>query len=324
MKALVCEAHGLPEALVLRDVALPQLKPGTMRVKVGAVGINFLDSLIIAGRYQVQPDIPFSPGSEVGGIVDAVADDVDGWSVGDRVAAMTTYGGLAEYVLVEASRAAKVPESMDLATAAGFGVAYGTAIHALDQRGRMQPSETLLVLGAAGGSGLAAVEVGKAMGARVIAAASSPEKCRLAAAHSADAAIDYRQEELRAGIARCTSGQGVDVIFDPVGGPLAEPAFRSLAPNGRHLVIGFAAGEIPSLPFNLALVKSASLVGVFWGAFTRREPDRHRANMEQLFQWHEEGKLTPLIDRRFTLAEGGLAIRHLMDRKAHGKVIVEI
>lgn len=324
MRALLCEHYGPPEELQLRAVPVPEPGPGAVRVRVVATGVNFPDGLIVQNRYQVQPPLPFSPGGEVAGVIDAIGEGVTGWSVGDRVAAMTLHGGMAEAVIVDAVRLIAIPDAMPFDVAAIFTMAYGTAMHALSQRGRLQPGETVLVLGAAGGVGLAAVEIGKAMGARVIAAASSPEKLAVAKAHGADEGIDYAADDLRVRLRELTGGTGPDVIYDPVGGDLAEPAFRSIAPDGRYLVLGFAAGGIPSLPFNLPLLKSASIVGVFWGAFTLRDPAANRDNMARLFRWYEQGALRPVIDRRFPLAEGGAAIRYLMDRKARGKVVVEI
>ena len=324
MKALLCEHYGEPEELQLRDVPLPEPGSGQVRLRVAATGVNFPDGLIVRNLYQIQPQLPFSPGGEVSGTIDALGEGVTDWAVGDRVAAMTLHGGMAEGVLVEAKRLVALHDTMPFDIAAVFIMAYATALHALKQRAMLQPGETLLVLGAAGGVGLAAVEVGKAMGARVIAAASSADKLDLAKAHGADACINYAEENLRDAVRALTGGDGPNVIYDPVGGDLAEPAFRSIAPDGRYLVVGFAGGAIPSLPFNIPLLKSASIVGVFWGAFTTREPAAQRDNMAQLFRWYGEGRLRPAIDRRFPLTEGGAAIRYLMDRKARGKVVVEV
>lgn len=324
MKALLCEHYGPPEELELREIPVPVPGPGEVRIRIAATGVNFPDGLIVRNLYQIQPPLPFSPGGEVAGEIDALGEGVSGWSIGDRVAAMTLHGGMTEAVVVDARRLLAVPEAMPFDVAAIFTMAYGTAVHALRQRGRLQPGETLLVLGAAGGVGLAAVEIGKAMGARVIAAASSPEKLAVAKAHGADEGIDYGAEDLRERLRALTGGKGPDVVYDPVGGDLAEPAFRSIAPDGRYLVLGFAGGDIPTLPLNLPLLKSASIVGVFWGAFTTRDPAANRDNMALLFDWYGKGLLRPAIDRRFALADGGAAIRYLMDRKARGKVVVEI
>ncbi|WP_197705127.1 NADPH:quinone oxidoreductase family protein [Sphingobium cloacae] len=320
----MCEHFGPPEELVMRDVPSPQPGKGEIRIRIMAASVNFPDSLIIRNLYQAKPPLPFSPGSEAAGIVEAVGEGVTGFKIGDRVAAMTTWGAFAEEVVVPASHCVPVPASMPFDIASSFTLVYGTAIHALKQRGRLQPGETLLVLGAGGGVGLAAVEVGKRMGARVIAAASSEEKLTLAKAHGADEFVNYADVDLKATIKELTGGKGVDVICDPVGGALAEPAFRSIGWDGRYLVIGFAAGDIPSIPLNLALVKGAAIVGVFWGSFLVREPALHLANVAELYEWYEEGALRPSISKRFSFGESAAAIRWIMDRKALGKVVVEM
>jgi len=325
MRAIVCEAHGPPEALVLRgDVPVPEPGPGELRIRVRAAGVNFPDSLVIQNLYQVQPPLPFSPGSEAAGTVDAVGAGVTGFAVGDRVAAMTIHGAFAEAVTVPAGRVVPVPDGMDFETAAGFTMAYGTSYHALKQRAGLAPGETVLVLGAAGGVGLAAVELARAMGARVIAAASSDAKLALARSRGADDAINYAEADLRAAVRDLTGGRGVDVVYDPVGAGLAETAFRTLAWQGRYLVVGFAGGTIPSLPLNLPLLKGSSLVGVFWGAFVKNEPMRHRENVAELYRWYAEGRLKPHVSRRFSLEEAPQAIRWIMDRKADGKVVVTL
>lgn len=321
MKALLCVEQGPPEKLQLKDIPTPEPAKGEVRVKVAAAGVNFPDALIIQGLYQFKPPLPFSPGGEASGTVDAVGEGVEHLKVGDRVLAMTGHGAFAEYLIAEAAKVVPVPDAMPLDIAAGFTMTYATSHYALKQRAQLKPGETLLVLGAAGGVGLAAVELGKVMGAKVVAAASSDEKLALCREYGADETINYTTEDLREGIKR-TCGAGPDVIYDPVGDKYAEPAFRSIGWNGRYLVIGFAAGEIPKLPLNLALIKGASIVGVFWGAFTAREPKVHRANMAELLQWLAEGKLHPHISRRFSLDEGAAAIRWMMDRKAMGKVLV--
>ncbi len=326
MRALLCERHGGPEDLVLRDIPdAADPGPGQIRMRVAAAGVNFPDSLIIANRYQVQPPLPFVPGGEAAGIVDAVGTGVTRFRPGQRVAAITLHGAFADQVVVDAVKVVDIPDAMSFDIAAGFTMAYGTAAHALIQRGALRAGETVLVLGASGGVGLAAVEIARAMGARVIAAASSAEKLALACAHGADEGIDYSRESLRDRIRELTDGRGVDVIYDPVGGALVDPAFRSIARNGRYLVIGFAGGDtVPTLPLNLPLLKSAALVGVFWGAFIVAEPEVNRANVAQLYRWFEEGALRPEISRTFPLAEGAAAIRWLMDRKAMGKLVVRI
>ncbi|MHB9878706.1 NADPH:quinone oxidoreductase family protein [Pacificimonas sp. ICDLI1SI03] len=324
MKALLCVEHGPPENLVVKDVDLPQPGKGEVRLKVNVAGVNFPDTLIIRDLYQFKPDLPFSPGGEAAGVVDAVGEGVTGLQVGQRALAMTGHGAFAEHVVTQESRVVPIPDSMPDDIAAGFTMTYATSHHALKQRAELQPGETLLVLGAAGGVGLAAVEIGKLMGAKVIAAASTQEKLDLCREYGADETINYAEGDLREGIKRATGGKGVDVIYDPVGDKFAEPAFRSIAWKGRYLVVGFAAGDIPKLPLNLALIKGAAIVGVFWGAFTRQEPKVHQANMEELLSWLAAGKLKPHVSKRFPLADGGKAIRWMMDRKAMGKVLIEI
>lgn len=321
MKALLCIEHGPPEKLVVQDMPMPMPGKGEVRVRVAAAGVNFPDTLIIQNLYQFKPPLPFSPGGEAAGTVDAVGEGAP-YKVGDRVLTMIGHGAFAEYLVADAARIVPIPDAMPFDIAAGFTMTYGTSHHALKQRARIQPGETLLVLGAAGGVGLAAVELGKVMGARVVAAASSDEKLALCREYGADDTINYSTEELREGIKRTCGANGPDVIYDPVGDKYAEPAFRSIAWNGRYLVVGFAAGEIPKLPLNLALIKGASIVGVFWGAFTAREPKVHQSNMAELLTWLGEGKLKPHVSKRFSIEEGGAAIRWMMDRKAMGKVLI--
>ncbi|MBV7561181.1 MULTISPECIES: NADPH:quinone oxidoreductase family protein [unclassified Pseudomonas] len=325
MKALLCKAFGPAETLTLEDIDSPRPKGNEVLIEVQAAGVNFPDTLIIEGKYQFKPPFPFSPGGEVAGVVAAVGDKVAHLKTGDRVMALTGWGGFAEQVAAPAYNVLPVPASMDLNTAAAFGMTYGTSMHALKQRAALKPGETLLVLGAAGGVGLAAVEIGKAMGAKVIAAASSAEKLEVARSAGADELINYSEQSLKDEVKRLTNGQGVDVIYDPVGGPLFEEAFRCMAWNGRFLVVGFAAGGgIPALPANLPLLKGASLVGVFWGSFAQRQPADNAENFRQLFAWHAEGKLKPLVSQTFPLARGGEAIDALGQRKAVGKLVVTI
>lgn len=324
MKAVLCVEHGPPEALVVRDVPTPEPGRGQVRVKVHAAGVNFPDTLIIQNLYQFKPALPFSPGGEAAGVVDAVGEGVDDLAVGDRVVAMTGSGCYAEAVIANRAQIVPIPGEMPFDVASGFTMTYGTSHHALKQRARLQPGETLLVLGAAGGVGLAAVELGKLMGARVIAAASSEEKLEVCRDYGADETINYATISLKDEIKRITGGKGVDVIYDPVGDRYAEPAFRGMAWNGRYLVVGFAGGEIPTLPLNLPLIKGASIVGVFWGAFTQAEPEMHRANMNELIAWYAQGQLRPHISKHFTLDEGPAAIRWMMDRKATGKVVLDV
>jgi NADPH2:quinone reductase len=324
MKAVLSEVVGPPESLVVRDIPMPEPGKGEVRVKVHAAGVNFPDTLIIEDKYQFKPPRPFSPGGEAAGLVDAVGEGVTAVKPGDRVIAMTGHGAFAEYLIAGESRVIPIVGDMPFDVAAGFTMTYGTSHHALKQRARLQPGETVLVLGAAGGVGLTAVELAKVMGAKVIAAASTDEKLELCRQYGADETINYSTEDLREGIKRTTGGKGPDVIYDPIGDKYAEPAFRSIAWNGRYLVIGFAAGEIPKLPLNLALIKGASIVGVFWGAFTAIEPKVHAANMHELLTWYAEGKLKPHVSEHFSLDDGAKAIRWMMDRKARGKVVLTV
>jgi len=322
MKAVLCKTLGPARNLVLEDVASPLPKKNEILLDVQAAGVNFPDTLIIEGKYQFQPPLPFSPGSEAAGVVAAVGEKAGAFKVGDRVMALTGWGAFAEQVAVPFYNVLPIPASMDFTTAAAFGMTYGTSMHALRQRGQLQAGETLLVLGASGGVGLAAVEIGKAMGARVIAAASSAEKLAVAKAAGADELIDYSQASLREEIKRLTGGQGVDVIYDPVGGELFEQAVRGLAWNGRLLVVGFASGTIPQLAANLVLLKGAAVLGVFWGAFAQRQPEDNAANFRQLFAWHAEGKLKPLVSQTYPLGEAGAAIEKLGQRQTVGKLVV--
>lgn len=325
MKAVLCKSFGPAENLVVEEVASPTPKPNEILLDVHAASVNFPDTLIIEGKYQFKPPLPFSPGGEAAGVVAAIGAKVSHLKVGDRVMGLTGWGSFAEQVAVPAYNVLPIPAQMDFATAAAFGMTYGTSMHALKQRANLQPGETLLVLGAAGGVGLAAVEIGKAMGARVIAAASSAEKLDVAKQAGADELINYSAESLRDRLKELTGGQGVDVIYDPVGGQLFEEAFRSIAWNGRMLVVGFAAGgDIPALPANLPLLKGAALVGVFWGAFAQRQPQDNAANFEQLFAWHAESRLRPLISQRFALEQTAAAIAQLGQRKAVGKLVVQV
>jgi NADPH2:quinone reductase len=302
MKAVLCKAFGPAETLVLEEIASPEAKKNEVLLQVHSAGVNFPDTLIIEGKYQFKPPFPFSPGGEASGVVTAVGEKVSHLKVGDRVMALTGWGSFAEEVAVPGYNVMPIPAGMDFASAAAFGMTYGTSMHALKQRANLQPGETLLVLGASGGVGLAAVEIGKAMGAKVIAAASSAEKLEVAKAAGADELINYSESNLKDEVKRLTGGQGVDVIYDPVGGDLFDAAIRSIAWNGRLLVVGFASGRIPELPVNLTLLKGAAVVGVFWGSFAQRQPQDNAANFQQLFAWHAEGKLKPLVSQTFPLA----------------------
>ena len=318
---MVCEAWGGPETLVLRE--LPDLKPkaGEVVVKVLAAGVNFPDVLIVQKKYQVQPELPFTPGAEVSGVVLRVGEGVQTLQVGDRVAGLCQLGGFAEQVAMAASGCIQIPPGMDANVAAGFLLAYGTSWYALHDRAALRPGETMLVLGGAGGVGLAAIQIGKAIGARVVAAASSDEKCALCREHGADEVINYASEELRAGIKR-TCAKGPDVIFDPVGGRYSEIAFRSIGWRGRHLVIGFAAGEIPALPLNLALLKGASIVGVFWGDYVRREPTRWRSDYTELLARITDRSLSPLISKVYPLDQVSKALTDMAERHVTGKIVI--
>ncbi|MDF3866331.1 NADPH:quinone oxidoreductase family protein [Pseudomonas denitrificans (nom. rej.)] len=324
MKAVLCKAFGPAETLVLEDIASPEPKKNEVVLQVHAAGVNFPDTLIIEGKYQFKPPFPFSPGGEAAGVVGAVGEKVSHVKPGDRVMALTGWGSFAEEVAVPGYNVMPIPDGMDFPSAAAFGMTYGTSMHALKQRANLQPGETLLVLGASGGVGLAAVEIGKAMGAKVIAAASSDAKLEVAKAAGADVLINYSEGSLKDKLKEITGGQGVDVIYDPVGGDLFEEAFRSIAWNGRMLVVGFASGTIPALPANLTLLKGASLVGVFWGSFAQRQPQDNAANFQQLFAWFAEGKIKPLVSQTYPLEKAADAINHLGQRKAVGKVVVTV
>jgi NADPH:quinone reductase len=322
MKAVLCKQYGPPESLVLEELPSPKPGPGEVVISVKAASVNFPDVLIIQNKYQFKPPLPFSPGSELAGVVKEVGAGVGNARPGERVMAFTTYGAFAEEVKTEATRLVPLPKAMDFVTGAAFLLTYGTSDHALRDRAQLKSGETLLVLGAAGGVGLAAIEIGKSLGARVIACASSADKLAVCREHGADATIDYASEDLRERVKALSEGRGVDVVYDPVGGAYSEPSFRSLAWRGRHLVVGFAAGEIPRLPLNLALLKGASLVGVFWGDFARREPRAARESFAQLARWHDEGKLRPHVSQTLPLEQAPQAIRLLASRQAKGKVVV--
>jgi NADPH2:quinone reductase len=322
MKAIVCTRHGPPELLEYRDVPAPSAGPGQIVVAVHAASVNFPDLLVIQNKYQFKPPLPFVPGSELAGVVVEVAPDVTEFAPGDRVMAFTLVGAFAEQVAVEAARAVRVPVEMDLKTAAALLVTYSTMEHALGDRARLQPGETVLVLGAAGGIGLASIEIARAMGARVIAAASGEQKLAVCRACGAHETIDYTADDLRARLRALTGGRGPDVVVDPVGGPYTEPALRSIGWRGRFLVVGFASGEIPRLPLNLVLLKGCAVVGVFWGEFIRREPEGFRASVARLARWHAQGALKPLISAEYPLDRAADALRCLADRRAVGKVLL--
>ena len=323
MKAVVCKAWGLPDTLVVEDVATPQPGPGEVLIDIRAASVNYPDVLMIQKKYQVQPALPFIPGSEVAGVISALGEGVANVKLGDRVIAFVGLGGFAEAVVAKAAGLVAIPPGLDDAVAASFTLVYGTSHHAVIDRGALKAGETMLVLGAAGGVGLAAVEIGKVLGAKVIAAASTDEKLAVCKAHGADVLINYSTQDLRAAIKEATGGLGPDVVYDPVGGSYTEPAFRSIAWRGRYLVVGFANGEIPKLPANLMLLKGASMVGVFWGDSVRREPEANAAAMKQMMGWVAEGKLRPLVSARYALADTAAAFNALAARQATGKVVIE-
>ena len=322
MKAVLCKQFGPPESLVIEDLPSPVAGAGEVVVSVRAASLNFPDVLIIQNKYQFKPPLPFSPGSELAGTVKEVGAGVVGHKPGDRVIAFTTYGAFAEEVKIEAARLVPIPEGMDFNSAAAFLLTYGTSDHALRDRGQLRAGETLLVLGAAGGVGLAAIEIGKAIGARVIACASSTDKLEVCKQHGADELINYATEDMRERIKELTGGRGADVVYDAVGGPYSEPALRSTAWRGRLLVVGFAAGEIPKIPLNLALLKGCSVVGVFWGDFTRREPKVFAESLGQLGKWFREGKLRPHVSQTFPLDQAVEALKLMAARKVKGKVVL--
>lgn len=322
MKAVLCTRLGGPDDLELRDISNPVAGPGEAVVKIKAAALNFFDTLIIAGKYQIKPQLPFSPSAEFAGIVENLGPGASGLKEGDRVMGYVSYGAARERVAIAADALVKLPDGIDFDRAAGLCVIYGTAYHALKDRGRLAAGETLAVLGASGGTGLAAVEIGKLMGARVIACASSDEKLKFARQHGADEGVNYASEDLREALKRLTDGRGVDVAYDPVGGRLAEAAVRSLVWLGRYLVIGFAAGEIPQLPLNFVLLQSRDIVGVHWGAWIAREPQAHRANMMQLLRWCAEGKLSSHVHAVYPLDKAVDALKDIAARRVLGKAIL--
>ncbi len=322
MKAVLCKEYGLPENLVVEEVE--SLKPGRGQavVAVKACGVNFPDTLIIQGKYQFKPSPPFSPGSEVSGTVKKVGEGVEHLKVGDRVIAFTSWGGFAEEVVAEAAKLITIPNEISFATAASFTLVYGTSYHALKDRAQLKPGETLLVLGAAGGVGLATVELGKLMGAHVIAAASSDEKLEVCRQYGADEVINYATEDLKEQVKQLTAGRGVDVVFDPVGGNYSEAALRGMAWGGRYLVVGFAAGDIPRIPLNLPLLKGCAIVGVFWGAFTEHNPKGNQQNFQDLITWLVGGELKPYISATYPLEHAADALNDMLQRKVTGKVVL--
>ena len=322
MKALYCRAFGPETDLTVEEIDSPVPSGGEVLVSVQAAGLNFPDLLCVRGEYQFKPPLPFVPGSEGAGVVTAVGEGVSGVSVDDRVCFNGLSGAFAEEIAIPATAVTQIPDSMLFEQAAGLTIVYGTSYYALKQRAGLQRGDTLLVLGAAGGVGLSAVELGAAMGARVIAAASSEPKLAIAAEHGAEIGIDYSKEDLKNRIKELTDGAGANVIYDPVGGELAEAAFRGIAWEGRHLVIGFASGPIPKLPLNLPLLKGAAAVGVFWGSWTKREPEAHKQNMAELFELFTEGAIQPHVSSTYPLGQFLDAFGEVSGRRAIGKVIL--
>ena len=322
MKAVGCKAWGPPESLVVEDRAPLEAAPGMVVVSVKAANVKFSDTLIIANKYQTKPELPFVPGGEVAGVVKAVGAGVTDWKVGDRVSAQSASGGYAEEVSVEADRLQAVPDGCDYASAAGLTSTYGTSYYALTDRGQLKAGETLLVLGASGGVGLAAVEIGKALGAKVIACASSAEKLAVCQEHGADETINYNTEDMRARVKAITKGKGLDVVYDPVGGDYSELALRDMAWGGRFLVIGFAAGPIPKISLNLALIKGCSIVGVWMGAMTKRDPAQRLTISREMWQLYADGKIKPHVWGSYPLAKAADALNAIGGRQVAGKVVL--
>lgn len=322
MRAVLCKEWGSPQKLVIDDVPAPPLRDGAVRIQVHAAGVNFADLLLIAGQYQEKPAFPFTPGAEAAGEIMEVGSAVSGLKPGDRVMALTGLGAFAEEAVVDAARVLPIPDSLSFPMAAAFPVAYGTSHGALEWRARLQPGEWLLVTGAAGGVGLTAVEIGKAMGARVIACAGSAEKLAIAQHHGADHLIDYSKEDLRERVKAITGGRGADVIYDPVGGDVFDASLRCIAWGGRIVIIGFAAGRVSQIPANIALVKNIDVIGFYWGSYQSHKPDLLRSSFAQLFRWFREGKLHPHVSQQLPLDQAHAALEMLQERKSTGKVVL--
>ena len=322
MKAVLCTRFGPPTDLELKEIPPPQAGPGEAVVRVKAAALNFFDTLIIAGKYQFKPPFPFSPAAEFAGVVESVGAGVTEVAPGDRVSGNIGWGAAREAVAVPAQALVKLPDALDFERAAGLTVIYATTLYALRERAALKSGEMLAVLGASGGTGLAAIELGKLMGARVIACASSDEKLKFARAHGADETVNYASKDLREALRRLGGEHGIDVVYDPVGGPYAEPAVRSLAWLGRYLVVGFAAGDIPKLPLNLALLRSCDIRGVFWGAWVKREPEMQRAIMTDIVKWCAEGKLSAHVHAVYPLGDIAAALQAITDRKVMGKIVL--
>ncbi|AMX02928.1 NADPH:quinone oxidoreductase family protein [Microbulbifer thermotolerans] len=324
MRALICREYGTAEQLVIGDQALPPLKNDEVRIDVRAAGINFPDTLIIAGKYQIKPPLPFIPGGECAGVVSAVGDAVTSFKVGDRVIAMPGLSAFAEQVQVKSHLLVPMPDKLSFEQAAGFCITYATSYYALKQRAALEKGETLVVLGAAGGVGVTAIQLGKALGARVIACASSDDRLAFCREVGADDVINYSRENLKERIKALTDGQGADVILDPVGGDYTEQAYRSIAWSGRYLVIGFASGDIPRLPLNLPLLKAGDIMGIFWGSWAQRDPQANLRNFAELLQMVEDGSLNPLTTEVYPFEEYARAFASITERRARGKVILVI
>ena len=322
MHAWTCETLDGVDALQWRESATPDPKPGEVRIAIQAASLNFPDLLIVQGKYQFKPPLPFVPGSEFAGVIEAVGDGVQHLKIGMPVAAIAGTGGFGTHACVDATRVLPLPPGFDIADGAAFAFTYGTSHHALMDRAQLKAGETVLVLGAAGGVGTAALQIAKAAGAKVIAAASTDEKCALCKTLGADATLNYSTQDIRETLKALTGGKGPDVVYDPVGGALAEPVFRSIAWRGRYLVVGFAGGGIPALPWNLALLKGASVVGVFWGDFVKREPQASAAGLMQLAQWYGQGKIKPVLDRKLPMSEIRTAFQRMGSRQVLGKLLL--
>jgi NADPH:quinone reductase len=322
MKAVLCKRFGSPESLVIEDIPSPKPNNAHVVVSVKACGVNFPDTLIIQGKYQYQPDLPFSPGAEIAGIVKEVGPGVNGIEVGDRVFAFIRSGGFSEEVSVPADKIFHIPENMEFKTASAFIMTYGTSYYALKHRAKLESGETLLVLGAAGGVGLAAVELGKIMGAQVIASASTDDKLMVCKKSGSDELINYSTQNFRSIISKITNGKGVDVVCDPVGGEITEKALRCTGWNGRYMVMGFASGKIPKIALNLPLLKGNSIIGVFWSDFIRREKEAYICVLQDLISWFLEGKLNPLVSRTYPLEQANLALNDIIQRRVIGKIVL--
>lgn len=324
MKAIICNSFGTPESLSFQEIENPIPEKDEVLIAVSACSVNFPDTLIIQGKYQFKPQFPFSPGSDVAGIIENIGKNVKHLNVGDEVVGFIPFGGFAEKAIVTAKDCFPKPKGMNMVNAAAFLLAYGTSYHALKNRANLQKGETILILGASGGVGLTALELAKLMGAKVIAAASTREKLDLCKQFGADEVINYKEENLKDKVKELTNGKGVDVIYDPVGGNFSEQALRAIAWMGRHLVVGFVNGEIPKIPINLTLLKGASIVGVFWGAFAQKEPKKSLENIKQLLIWFAKDDLKPHIDKTYSLKNAPKALQSMMERKTKGKIVIDM